>query len=36
VKAGKAFALRGIAVRTFFPPAPHKDFNDQRMERARA
>ena len=28
-KAAKAFAARGLRVRTFFPTSPHKDFNDE-------
>ena len=28
-KAARAFALRGVEARVFFPPAPHKDFNEQ-------
>ncbi|MEO6151672.1 MAG: toprim domain-containing protein, partial [Croceibacterium sp.] len=31
-KAARAFALRGLAVRTFFPAAPHKDFNDMLLK----
>ncbi|WP_374407447.1 CHC2 zinc finger domain-containing protein [Pelagerythrobacter sp.] len=33
-KAAQAFAERGLATRTFFPVAPHKDFNDELRGRA--
>jgi DNA primase len=35
-KAGEAFVLRGLTVRTFFPAPPHKDFNEQLTKGARA
>ena len=35
-KAARAFALRGLEPRVFYPPAGFKDFNQELQERGRA